>query len=115
MECIKTEPSQDLFFPNITTLSAVAPPGPYFNIEPSKDVMFPKVTTSSPTPPEPYYFSYEYGQIQEELTKLNDKIDTILNLFERKRSRGTISEANKKLDDILQTLDKKKRLEGTVE
>jgi len=82
---------------------------------PSQDILNFSNVTSSPVPPAPYFFSYEYGQIQEELIKLNDKVDTILSLFQRKRQRSTISDANKKLDDILLHMDKKKRLEGTVE
>jgi uncharacterized membrane protein YgaE (UPF0421/DUF939 family) len=75
-----------------------------------QDIDFPNVT-ASPAPPAPYFLSYEYQVIQEELTKLNNKIDNILKLFEKKRPRSTISEANKKLDDILLHMDKKPKLE----
>lgn len=66
-------------------------------------------SSNSPTPPTNYFFSYEYSQITEEIKKLNEKMDTILSLSQ-KRKRSTIAEVNTKMDNLLEHMEKKKKL-----
>ena len=66
---------------------------------------------SSPEATLPYFFSYEYNELKNELKKLNEKLDTIFENSQRKRQRSTITDANKKLDDILERMEKRSRVE----
>lgn len=68
----------------------------------------------SPTPPTNYFFSYEYSQITEEMRKLNEKMDTVLTILQKKQKRSTISEVNTKLDNLLETIEKKRRLDDCI-
>ena len=67
-------------------------------------------SSNSPTPPTNYFFSYEYSQITEEIKKLNEKMDTIHSLLSQKRKRSTIAEVNTKMDNLLEHMEKKKKL-----
>ena len=64
--------------------------------------------SNSPTPPTNYFFSYEYSQITEEIKKM---MDTILTQLSQKRKRSTIAEVNTKMDNLLEHIDKKRKLE----
>ena len=65
----------------------------------------------SPTPPTNYFFSYEYSQITEELKKLNEKLDNVLAVLQKKQKRSTISEVNSKVDNLLEVIEKKQKVE----
>ena len=67
--------------------------------------------STSQTPPTNYFFSYEYSQITEEMRKLNEKMDTLLTIVQKKQKRSTISEVNTKMDNLLETIEKKRKLE----
>ena len=62
-----------------------------------------------------YFFSYEYSQITEEIRKLNEKMDTILEKLDtalgKKQKRSTIAEVNSKVDNLLEVIEKKQRVE----
>ena len=65
----------------------------------------------SPTPPTNYFFSYEYSQITEEMKKLNEKMDTVLTVMQKKQKRSTIAEVNSKVDNLLEVIEKKQKVE----
>ena len=69
--------------------------------EPTLD--FPQLT--EPT----YWLSYEYKQIQQEMEKLNEKMDLILSLLQTKKRKCTIKEVNTKMDNLI-VLYKKEKL-----
>ena len=54
-----------------------------------------------------YWLSYEYKQIHEELVKLNDKMDSILTHLQSKPKKTTISQVDKKMDNIIEILGRK--------
>ena len=62
-----------------------------------------------------YFFSYEYSQITEEIRKLNEKMDTILEKLDaalgKKQKRSTIAEVNSKVDNLLEVIEKKQKVE----
>ena len=70
---------------------------------------------ASPAPPTNYFFSYEYSQITEEIRKLNEKMDTILEKLDaalgKKQKRSTIAEVNSKVDNLLEVIEKKQKVE----
>ena len=70
---------------------------------------------ATPEPPTGYFFSYEYSQIVEEVRKLNEKMDTILEKLDtvlgKKQKRSTIAEVNSKVDNLLEVIEKKQRVE----
>ena len=70
---------------------------------------------ATPEPPTNYFFSYEYSQITEEIRKLNEKMDTILEKLDaalgKKQKRSTIAEVNSKVDNLLEVIKKKQRVE----
>ena len=72
---------------------------------------------ASPEPPSNYFFSYEYSQITEEIKKLNEKMDTILErldnalALQKKQKRSTIAEVNSKVDNLLEVIEKKQKVE----
>ena len=43
-----------------------------------------------------YWLSYEYKQIQVEMQKLNEKMDLILSILQKKPKKSTITEVDKK-------------------
>ena len=55
-----------------------------------------------------YWLSYEYQQIIDEVKKLNEKINLILSIIEKKPRKNTITEVNSKVDSIIEKLDKKR-------
>ena len=55
-----------------------------------------------------YWLSYEYKQIQVEMQRLNEKMDLIL---QKKPKKCTIAEVNKKVDSLINILDKKRKIE----
>ena len=63
-----------------------------------------------------YYITYEYKQIHEELIKLNEKMDKILTIVEKKPRKNTLSEVNSKLDSLLDQFEetKKRKLDDTT-
>ena len=69
--------------------------------EPTLD--FPQLT--EPT----YWLSYEYKQIQQEMEKLNEKMDLILSLLQTKKRKCTITDVNTKMDNLI-VLYKKEKL-----
>ena len=62
-----------------------------------------------------YYITYEYKQIQDEVVKMNEKMDKILTLLEKKKPRKNIlSEVNSKMDNLLDQVvnnNKKRKLD----
>ena len=58
-----------------------------------------------------YWLSYEYKQIHEELVKLNDKMDSILTLLQSKPKKTTISQVDKKVDNLIDILERKRKIE----
>ena len=58
-----------------------------------------------------YWLSYEYKQIQAEMGKLNDKMDLILSLVQNKPKKSTITEVDKKVDNLINMLHKKRKVE----
>ena len=70
-----------------------------------QETEFPQLT--EPT----YWLSYEYKQIQLEMQRLNEKMDTILSLIQKKPRKNIISEVNTKMDNLIEKLDKKRKLE----
>ena len=58
-----------------------------------------------------YWLSYEYKQIQAEMEKLNDKMDLILSLVQNKPKKSTITEVDKKVDNLINMLHKKRKIE----
>ena len=74
-----------------------------------------KMEAASPEPPSNFFFSYEYSQITEEIRKLNEKMDTILEKLDaalgKKQKRSTIAEVNSKVDNLLEVIEKKQKVE----
>ena len=66
-------------------------------------------------PPTNYFFSYKYSQITEEIRKLNEKMDTILEKLDaalgKKQKRSTIAEVNSKVDNLLEVIERKQKVE----
>ena len=58
-----------------------------------------------------YWLSYEYKQIKAEMEKLNDKMDLILSLLQKKPKKSTISEVDRKVDSLIEIIDKKRKIE----
>ncbi len=58
-----------------------------------------------------YWLSYEYKQIQLEMQKLNDKMNLILSLVQNKPKKSTITEVDKKVDNLINMLHKKRKVE----
>ena len=58
-----------------------------------------------------YWLSYEYKQIQVEIQKLNEKMDLLLSILQKKSKKSTISEVDKKVDSLINILDKKRKIE----
>ena len=56
-----------------------------------------------------FWLSYEYKQIQVEMQKLNEKMDLILS--QKKPKKSTITEVDKKVDNLINILHKKRKLE----
>ena len=59
-----------------------------------------------------YHITYEYKQIQEELVKVNEKMDKILTLLEKKPRKNILSEVNTKMDNLLVQFDKKRKVDN---
>ena len=70
---------------------------------------------ASPAPPSNYFFSYEYSQITEEIRQLNVKMDFVLEklvaALGKKQKRSTIAEVNSKVDNLLEVIEKKQKVE----
>ena len=71
---------------------------------------------ASPEPPSNYFFSYEYSQITEEIRKLNEKMDDAVlskldTVLGKMQKRSTIAEVNSKVDNLLEVIEKKQRVE----
>ena len=60
----------------------------------------PTVDQGEPT----YWISYEYRQIQAEMVKLNEKMDLILSIIQKKPRKNALSD---KMDNLIDILDKK--------
>ena len=58
-----------------------------------------------------YWLSYEYRQMQDEMQKLNEKMDLILSILQKKPKKCTISDVDKKVDSLINILDKKRKIE----
>ena len=58
-----------------------------------------------------YWLSYEYKQMQTEMVKLNEKMDLILSIIQKKPRKNTISEVNSKMDNLIEIIDKKRKLD----
>ena len=54
-----------------------------------------------------YWLSYEYKQMQVEMQKLNEKMDLILSL-QKKPKKSTISDVDKKVDNLINIMKKRK-------
>ena len=65
--------------------------------------------TPSQETTETYWLSYE--QMQEEMLKLNEKMDLILSIIQKKPRKNTISEVNSKMDSLMEIIDKKRKIE----
>ena len=71
---------------------------------------------ASPEPPSNYFFSYEYSQITEEIRKLNEKMDDAVlskldTVLGKMQKRSTIAEVNSKVDNLLEVIEKKQKVE----
>ena len=55
-----------------------------------------------------YWLSYEYQQIYAEVKKLNEKMNLILSIIEKKPRKNTITEVNSKVDSIIEKLEEKR-------
>ena len=55
-----------------------------------------------------YWLSYEYQQINAEVKKLNEKMNLIISIIQKKPRKNTITEVNSKVDSIIEKLNKKK-------
>ena len=58
-----------------------------------------------------YWLSYEYKQMQEEMQKLNEKMDLILSILQKKPKKTSISDVDKKVDSLINMLDKNRKIE----
>ena len=58
-----------------------------------------------------YWLSSEYRQMQTEMKKLNEKMDLILSILQKKPKKSTIAEVDKKVDSLINILDKKRKIE----
>ena len=58
-----------------------------------------------------YWLSYEYKQMQVEMQKLNEKMDLILSILQKKPKKCSISDVDKKVDSLINMLDKKRKIE----
>ena len=56
---------------------------------------------------DPTWFSYVYQQILGEIMKLDEKLNLILSIIEKKPRKNTITEVNSKVDSIIEKLNKK--------
>ena len=56
---------------------------------------------------DPNWFSYEYQQILGEIMKLDEKLNLILSIIEKKPRKNNITEFNSKVDSIIENLNKK--------
>ena len=54
-----------------------------------------------------YFVSYD-EQIQGEIVKLNEKVDLVISILQKKPKKTTISEVNSKVDDLLEQMKKRK-------
>ena len=54
-----------------------------------------------------YFVSYD-EQIQGEIAKLNEKVDLVISILQKKPKKTTISEVNSKVDDLLEQMKKRK-------
>ena len=68
------------------------------DIKQETEPIFPQLT--EPT----YWHSYEYKQMQQEMEKLNEKMDLILSLLQKKQRKCTITEVNKKMDNLIEMM-----------
>ena len=73
---------------------------------------------ASPEPPSNYLFSYKYSQIRnntEQIRQLNVKMDFVLEklvaALGKKQKRSTIAEVNSKVDNLLEVIEKKQKVE----
>ena len=57
---------------------------------------------------DPTWFSYEYQKIHGEIMKLDEKLNLILSIIEKKPRKNTITEVNSKVDSIIEKLNKKR-------
>ena len=55
-----------------------------------------------------YWLSSEYKQMQTEMLKLNEKMDLILSILQKKPKKSTIAEVDKKVDSLINILGKRK-------
>ena len=58
-----------------------------------------------------FWLSYEYKQIQVEMQKLNEKMDLILSILQKKPKKSTITEVDKKVDNLINIMHKKRKVE----
>ena len=55
-----------------------------------------------------YCLLYEYQQIYAEVKKLNEKMNLILSIIEKKPRQNTMTEVNSKVDSIIEKLEEKR-------
>ena len=58
-----------------------------------------------------YWLSYEYENLSKEVKKLNEKIDSVLLIIQKKPRKNTLTEVNTKVDCIIEKLNKKRKFE----
>ena len=58
-----------------------------------------------------YWVSYEYKEIRTQMQHLDEKMNLILSLLQRKPKMSTITEVDKKVDNLINILDKKRKVE----
>ena len=58
-----------------------------------------------------YWQPYEYKQMQAEMQKLNQKMDLILSILQKKPKKCSISDVDKKVDSLINILDKNRKIE----
>ena len=58
-----------------------------------------------------YWVSYEYKQIRTQMQQLDEKMDLILSILQKKPKKCTIVEVDKKVVNLINILHKKRKVE----
>ena len=104
--CEPTTTPRDDCEPTYYTTETLCEPTMNYMMEAPKDWQ-PTRDLGDPT----YWLSYEYKQIQVEMQKLNEKMDLILSILQKKPKKSTITEVDKKVDNLINILHKKRKVE----
>ena len=58
-----------------------------------------------------FWLSYEYKEVQAEMQKLNERMDLILSIIQKKPKKCSISDVDKKVENLINILGKKRKFE----